>query len=115
MNDHRVVALLKYIDEVESDIPAGTRGFFAATARLAGNNSVADDLGDTKIESFTTLDVQYTYTFGELGILNSSSFTLGIQNLLNEEAPNIAVVTAFDPRLHDGRGRVFFTRVSASM
>ena len=87
----------------------------AGTARLAGNNSVADDLGDTKIESFTTLDVQYTYTFGELGIVNSSSFTLGIQNLLNEEAPNIAVVTAFDPRLHDGRGRVFFTRVSASM
>ena len=115
MDDHRVFALLKYIDEVESDVPAGTRGFFAGTARLAGNNSVADDLGDTKIESFTTLDVQYTYTFGEIGILNSSSFTLGIQNLLNEEAPNIAVVTAFDPRLHDGRGRVFFTRVSASM
>ena len=115
MNDHRVFALLKYVDEVETDVPAGTRGFFAGTARLAGNDSVADDLGDTKIESFTTLDVQYTYSFGELGILNDSSLTFGLQNLLNEEAPHIAVVTAFDPRLHDGRGRIFFTRVSASM
>ena len=115
MNDHRVFALLKYVDEVETDVPAGTRGFFAGTARLAGNDSVADDLGDTKIESFTTLDVQYTYSFGELGILNDSSLTFGVQNLLNEEAPHIAVVTAFDPRLHDGRGRIFFTRVSASM
>ena len=115
LNDHRVFALLRYTDSVESDIPAGTRGFFAGTARLAGNNSVADDLGDTSIESFTTLDVQYNYSFGDFGFLNNSNVSFGIQNLFDEEAPNIAVVTAFDPRLHDGRGRVFFTRVSASM
>ena len=53
--------------------------------------------------------------YAEKNNSEGSSFTLSIQNLLNEEAPNIAVVTAFDPRLHDGRGRVFFTRVSASM
>jgi hypothetical protein len=100
---------------VDSDIPAGTRGFFAGTARLAGNDAVANDLGDDKIESFTTLDVQYNYNFGEVGFLNDATFTFGIQNLWDEEAPHIAVVTAFDPRLHDGRGRLFFTGIKASM
>jgi hypothetical protein len=114
-DNHRVFALVRWVDELESDVPAGTRGFFAATARLAGNNSVADDLADTKIEDMTTVDVQYNYNFGETGFLSDSSLTLGIQNVLNEEAPNIAVVTAFDGTLHDGRGRIFFVRLSGSI
>jgi outer membrane receptor protein involved in Fe transport len=115
LENHRVFALLRHTGEVDSDIPAGTRGFFAGTARLAGNDAVANDLGDDKIESFTTLDVQYNYNFGEVGFLNDATFTFGIQNLWDEEAPHIAVVTAFDPRLHDGRGRLFFTGIKASM
>jgi outer membrane receptor protein involved in Fe transport len=113
--NHRAFLIVKYVDELESDISAGTRGFFAATARLGGNDSVANDLADTKIESMTTADIQYTYTFGELGLLADSAVSLGVMNFTNEEAPNIAVVTAFDGTLHDGRGRMWFLRLQGSM
>jgi iron complex outermembrane recepter protein len=115
MDNHRAFLLVKYVDEVESDIPAGTRGFFAATTALGGNGSLSNDFLDTKIESFTTVDVQYTYSFGEQFFLNDSSISLGIQNIADEEAPVVANVTASDGTLHDPRGRIFFVRVSGSM
>ena len=114
-DNHRVFALVRWVDELESDVPAGTRGFFAATARLAGNDSVARDLTDTEIEDMTTLDLQYNYNFGEQSFLNDVNLTLGVQNVFDEEPPAIAVVTAYDGRLHDGRGRLFFLRLSGSM
>jgi hypothetical protein len=115
MDNHRAFLIVKYVDDLESDIPAGTRGFFAGTARLAGNGSVAADLGDTKIESMTTADLQYTYSFGERGWLSDSNVTLGIQNVTDEEPPVIGVVTAYDGTLHDGRGRLWFLRVGGSL
>ena len=114
-NNHRAFAIVRYVDEIESDISAGTRGFFAATATLGGNTDVAKDLADTKIEDMTTLDVQYTYSFGEFSVLNDSSISLGVMNITNEEAPVVGVVTAYDGRLHDGRGRMWFLRLNGSM
>lgn len=115
LHRHRVFAILKYVDGLTTDVPAGTRGFFAATARLAGNNGVASQLTDNKIQAMKTLDVQYTYNFGDFAFLSDSSLSVGIQNLANEEAPPIAVVTAYDPRLHDGRGRLLLLRFSGSL
>ncbi|MEM7101349.1 MAG: TonB-dependent receptor [Pseudomonadota bacterium] len=116
LDQHRVFAIVKHVDELETDVPAGTRGFFGAVAGiLAGNTDIQADLVDTKIESMTTVDVQYTYNFGETGFLSNSSISLGARNVFNEEAPAIAVVTAYDPRLHDGLGRVWFARFSASL
>ena len=115
LDRHRAFLIVKYVDSLESDVPAGTRGYFAATARLAGNDGVANRLGDTEIESMTTADIQYSYNFGELSFLSDTNFSVGIQNLTNEEAPPIAVVTAYDGRLHDGRGRLFFVRMSGSL
>lgn len=114
-DNHRVYALARWVDELDSDIPAGTRGFFAAVARLAGNDAVADQLGDAIIEDMLTVDVQYNYNFGEQAFFSDTNVTLGIQNIFDEEPPAMAVVTAFDGRLHDGRGRIFFARVSASL
>ncbi len=115
LNNHRAFLIVRYVDSLESDIAAGTRGFFAATAALAGNQDVADDLGDTHIESMTTADIQYTYSFGDVAFLNDSSVSLGVMNVTNEEAPAIGVVTAYDPTLHDGRGRMWFLRLNGSL
>ena len=114
-DNHRAYMIVKHIDELESDIPAGTRGFFGAVAALAGNPSIQRDLRDTKIESMTTVDVQYTYSFGETAFMSDANVTLGIQNVFDEEPPVISVVTAYDGRLHDGRGRIWFARVAGSM
>ena len=75
-DNHRVFALVRWVDEIESDVPAGTRGFFAATARLAGNHSVANDLADTVIEDMTTVDLQYNYSFGETSFLSDASLAV---------------------------------------
>ncbi len=116
MGAHRAHLLVKHVDEVETDIPAGTRGFFAATTTLAGNVSISnEDFFDTKIESFTTVDMQYTYSFGEQFMLNDSSVSFGMQNVFDEEAPVVANVTASDGSLHDALGRIYFLRVSGSM
>jgi len=114
-NNHRAFAIAKYVDGITSDVPAGTRFFFGATAALGGNPNIQADLGDDKIESMTTVDVQYTYSFGERSFLNDSSVSLGIMNIANELPPVIGNVTAYDGTLHDGRGRLWFLRLNASL
>ncbi|MEO1081951.1 MAG: TonB-dependent receptor [Pseudomonadota bacterium] len=113
-NNHRVFMIVKYVDGLESDIPAGNVAFFQAGARLAGNDDIADDIGDSDIPSFTTADIQYNYTFRDFGVLRNSTIGLGVMNVTNEEPPAIAVVTAFDGRLHDGRGRMLFMRLQGN-
>ena len=76
---------------------------------------MCSDFLDTKIESMTTADVQYTYSFGDRGLFSDSTITLGIQNFTDEEPPVIANVTAYDGTLHDGRGRIWFVRVGGSL
>jgi iron complex outermembrane recepter protein len=115
MGSHRAFLIAKYVDEIDTDVPAGTRGFFAATATLGGNGHLASDMRDDTIESMTTVDLQYSYSFGENWFMNDSSVAIGVQNMFDEEAPVIANVTAYDGTLHDGRGRIFFLRVGASM
>ena len=107
--------LARYIDEVDEDIPAGTAGFFKAVTAIAGNQSTADQMADGKIDSMLTVDLQYNYSFGEVAFLSDSNVTVGLQNIFDEVAPVVSYVTAYDPTLHDGRGRLFFLRVGGSL
>ncbi len=114
-DNHRLYALARYIDEVDEDIPLGTAGFFAAVARLAGNDTIANDMADGVIEDMITVDLQYNYNFGETAFFSDTNVTVGIQNIFDEEPPVVSYITAYDPRLHDARGRIFFMRVGASI
>ena len=49
-----------------------------------------------------------------MGVLRNSAVTVGVMNFTNEEAPIIANVTAYDGRMHDGRGRMWFLRLNGS-
>ncbi len=71
-------------------------------------------MNDGEIEEMYTVDVNYSYNFGELGFLSDSNITVGIMNVADEEAPVVSYITGFDPRLHDGRGRMFMVRVGGS-
>ena len=114
-DSHRAFMMVRYVDEVDEDIPAGTAGFFKAVTALAGNQSTANDMADGKIESMVTVDLQYNYNFGETAFLSDSNVTVGLQNVFDEKPPVVSYVTAYDPTLHDGRGRLFFLRASASL
>ena len=115
MDKHRAFLIVKYVDEIVSDIPLGTRGFFARTVELGGNAHLSKDFFDTKIESFTTVDLQYSYSFGEALLMADSTVTVGVQNVGDEDPPVIANVTAYDGTLHDGRGRIWFLRFSGNL
>ncbi|MFT6437263.1 MAG: outer membrane receptor protein involved in Fe transport, partial [Candidatus Azotimanducaceae bacterium] len=115
MANHRVFVIVKHVDELTTDIPAGTRGFYAAVAPLAGNGHNSADFRDDIVESMTTIDVQYSYNFGETAFLSDSNVTIGIMNLTDEMAPIVSDTTGYFPTLHDGRGRMFFVRGGISL
>ena len=112
---HRAFMIAKYVDELESDYSGGWKYFFGAVAGLAGNTRIAEKMSDSLIESFTTVDVQYTYSFGEGVGLSDSSVSVGVMNVFDEEAPVIANITAYDGTLHDGRGMMYFVRFGGSL
>jgi hypothetical protein len=115
MNNHRAFLIVKYVDAVDSDISNGLAGFFAGTAELAGNGHLAEDLRANTVKSFTTADIQYTYSFGQQWIFNDSHVTIGVLNLTDESPPIVPEVTAYSGILHDGRGRMWMLRVGGSM
>lgn len=120
MNNHRVFALLQYTDSVDygEDLNGPTAGaarFWRETVRLVRGDEGAEEFFTDKIDSMTTVDLQYNYNFGELGLLSDSNISLGMKNIFNEEPPFAPVNTGFDGTLHDARGRLFFFRVGASL
>lgn len=64
-----------------------------------------------KIDSWTTLDLQYAY---DLELRDSAAvFSLGVKNLFNEEPPVVydAANLSYDPKHHNPLGRVYYARV----
>ena len=116
-NNHRAFLIVKHIPEVEDMGRGGTAGFFAAGIGLAlGAGKAAEFLDESdEIKPMTTVDIQYTYNFGEVSFLSDTEISVGIQNLTNEEPPWAIEVTAFDPILHDPRGRVYMVRLGGSL
>ena len=115
LDQHRVFLMVKYVDDLNYGPLGGTEAFFRETVRMALGDGAAADIYTKDIESMTTADLHYSYTFGEMWALSDSSVTFGVQNLTDEEPPWVPVVNSFNPTLHDPRGRMWFFRVTASM
>ncbi len=121
MDRHRAFLMMQYIDSLNNTGTGangnlgGTEAFFRETVRLGLGDAAAAKVFTNHIDTFTTWDVQYTYSIGELLALSDSSVTVGVQNFTDESPPWIPVVTAYDGRLHDPLGRMWFLRMSASM
>ena len=117
LGNHRAFALVRWIDEYEfpqSEWNAA-QGFWGATVGIANGADAAEDFLTEKIDSWTTVDLQYTYTLPELGPLTTSSITFGVKNLFDEEPPWVPDNTGWDTITHDFRGRVFSLRFNASL
>ncbi len=115
-NNHRAYAVVRYIDGYEatlSDEPAS--GFWKNTIKIFLDDATSAEYYNANVDSWVTVDAQYTYTLPEVSFLSSSSVTVGAKNLLDEEAPWVPNNTSYDPVTHDFRGRVWYFRVGASM
>jgi len=67
----------------------------------------------TDIDAWTTFDVQYNLRLPALFSRRlETDLTLGVKNLLGENPPRVDVDGAYEPRLHDPRGRVWHARLT---
>ena len=97
---HNVAAFVRNVSEYKT-----TRALDAG-ATAAG---VTQD-----IDSFMTVDVKYSYDY-EMSNRNVR-LTLGINNLLDEEAPIVwdAANFSYDPKHHDPRGKIVYMGIKIS-
>ncbi len=68
------------------------------------------------IDDNTTLDLQYGYTFDEVLGSGTTSVTIGVNNVTDEEPPAIDRASingriGFDQQVHDPRGRIAYLRL----
>lgn len=79
------------------------------------NDSVADN---PRVDSFTTLDVQYTANVSELLGYSAGRTTIaiGANNITDVQPPFAETPLAFaiETRVHDPRGRIFYVRAQQS-
>jgi iron complex outermembrane receptor protein len=97
---HNVAAFVRNVSEYKT-----TRALDAG-ATAAG---VTQD-----IDSFMTVDVKYSYDY-EMGDRNVK-LSLGVNNLLDEEAPLVwdAANFSYDPKHHDPRGKIVYMGIKIS-
>ena len=101
-NRHSAVVFARYIDSYIDDqaAPSGLRR--------------DRDANDIRINSFTTFDAQYSYSFPTLRD-GTSTITLGGKNLGNRTPPQVNVDGGFDPFTHDPRGSLWYLRYNLSL
>ncbi|MEL0048700.1 MAG: TonB-dependent receptor, partial [Gammaproteobacteria bacterium] len=114
--NHRAYAVLRWIDGYEATLAEeGASSFWSNTVGLALGAEAKAKYYDPNVESWTTVDANYTYTLPEMGPVSSSSITIGAKNLFDRDAPWVPNNTTYDPVTHDFRGRVWYMRMAASM
>ena len=93
-----------------------TRNNHRASAIVRFISSYDDDNGGgANIDSYTTLDLQYSYDIAKLfGTSQGTSFTLGVLNVFDEDPPFAVGVQGFDSKVHDPRGRMLYVSARQS-
>lgn len=117
LNRHRVFVLVQFVDDVNFGDPRldGASNFWRETIRVKLGQSTSDKFFTSTIDSQTTADIQYTYSFGEAGVFADSNIVLGVKNFTDEKPPWAPVNTGFEGTLHSPLGRIWFVKVGASL
>jgi len=114
--NHRAYAVVRWIDGYEATLSEeGATAFWSQTVLKSLGAEASAKYYDPDVESWTTVDANYTYTLPEMGPVSSSSITIGAKNLFDRDAPWVPNNTTYDPVTHDFRGRVWYMRMAASM
>jgi outer membrane receptor protein involved in Fe transport len=70
-----------------------------------------DDQNTVTVPSYTTVDLQYGYTFGDPDEAPLRA-TIGVINLFNKAVPRLQTNGGFDSKVHDPRQRMIYMRLS---
>jgi iron complex outermembrane receptor protein len=94
-DNHEANLFVRYVDSFIND----------ESATLDAHGNLTGEL--EKIDSMTTVDVQYNYRYGDLAV-----FSLGVQNLFDENPPAVSTTNGYESRIHDPRGRLLYGRLT---
>lgn len=111
---HNLVGFVRYIDSFKDDQncgggdkPTDFVGVDPVTLGCPGGLDFA------KISSHTTVDMQYSYSFGPHGPLQGASISVGGINIFNNAPPFVNTDGAYESRTHDPRGRMMYVRLTS--
>ena len=83
----------------------------SATMFIRYIDSYQDDQNNVTVPSYTTVDLQYGYTFGDPDDAPLRA-TIGVINLFNKAVPRLQTNGGFDSKVHDPRQRMIYMRLS---
>ena len=105
MGNHSANITVRYWDNFE------TNAIDAVFAAIQGRIQPGDDPSDPdlrKIDSHTTVDVNYTYQLPDVLGASGITFSIGAINLTDEDPPVLNQGPGFESKIHDPRGRVVY-------
>lgn len=98
LGNHAANIIVRYISDYEDGRTAGTIA---------------------KIDSWTTIDVQYSYDLTDaLNFQGDTLFTIGLNNVMDEDPPFVSSAVSggndfgYDVKVHDPRGRMMYFRIA---
>ena len=100
---------MKYVGGYRHDTPQSP--FLIAVA----DRELGIDLNTPTVKSYTTADIQYSYTLPEIGFQSAGVVTLGIRNVSGESPPLSNQEHTFESTLHDPLGRIWYLRYWLSL
>jgi len=76
-------------------------------------SSYENDQNDTNIDSWTSVDFRYSYSFGEQTFVNRTDVSVGVRNAFDSDPPSIGTGTrpGYDDRVHSVRGRFVYAEL----
>ncbi|MCC3859826.1 TonB-dependent receptor domain-containing protein [Pseudemcibacter aquimaris] len=74
-------------------------------------DSYTDDQNDVVVPTYTTVDFQYGYIFGDPDNAPLTA-TVGVINMFDKDVPRLQTNGGFDSKVHDPRGRMIYMKLS---
>jgi iron complex outermembrane recepter protein len=123
LDRHSAFALVRYIDSYKDDQPIQRDGLNSPTGNpvcvgscLRAVSFGITDLLNDKVDSWTTLDLQYSYDLPAWGLQSEGSrITIGGVNVTNKTPPKLNFDGGFDPFVHDARGAMWYARYTIQL
>ncbi len=124
---HSAFVLVRYIDayvDNQGIEDAGNDGqnvclgscLRAFSINLPGAIGETENDLDRRINSWTTVDAQYSFDLPAMGIqAEGSRIAVGGTNIFNRKPPRLNFDGQFDPFVHDSRGAVWYVRYTMNM
>lgn len=109
---HNASIFVRYIDSYQDDQPFSGVSFVRTIA--GATNGLNFEASGARVNSFTTVDAQYTLGLPFFGD-GSSSLTVGGKNIFNRLPPRLNVDGGFDPFVADPRGALWYVRYNVSL